>query len=60
VSFETTFLADIAILTVAALVFSLAFARFRMPVVGGQILAGIIVGPYVLKLVTNSFVISAV
>ena len=59
-SFETTFLADIAILTVAALVFSLAFARFRMPVVGGQILAGVIVGPYVLKLVTNSFVISAV
>ncbi len=59
-SFETTFLVDIAILTVAALLFSLLFARFRMPVVGGQILAGVIVGPYVLKLVTNSFVISAV
>jgi CPA2 family monovalent cation:H+ antiporter-2 len=60
VSFETTFLVDIAILTLAALLFSLVFARFRMPVVGGQILAGVIVGPNVLKLVTDSFVISAV
>ena len=59
-SLDSTFLSEIAIITVAALVFSLFFARFRLPVVGGQILAGMIIGPHLLGFVSDSFLISAI
>ncbi|MGI0091297.1 MAG: cation:proton antiporter [Nitrososphaerales archaeon] len=42
------FLLDIGILAVAALLLSVVFARLKITIVSGQILAGMIVGPYVL------------
>ncbi len=45
---QVQFLLDIGILVVAALVLSVIFARFKITIVSGQILAGMIVGPYVL------------
>ncbi|HKT22897.1 MAG TPA: cation:proton antiporter, partial [Nitrososphaerales archaeon] len=45
---ETAFLLDLGVLTAAALLFSLFFVRFKLPAVSGQILAGMVVGPYVL------------
>ena len=45
---ETGFLLDLGILTVSALVLSLIFAKFKLPIVSAQILAGMMVGPYVL------------
>lgn len=59
-SLGSVFLTDIAILTIAALAFSFIFARFHLPVVGGEILAGVIVGPYVLNLVSDPNVINEV
>ncbi len=50
---ETTFLLDLGVLTVAALLLSLIFVRLKLPAVSGQILAGMIVGPYVLGWVTD-------
>src|SRR5437867_6636149 len=44
----TIFLLDLGIFSVSALIFSLAFARLRLPVVSAQIVAGMIAGPYVL------------
>jgi len=44
----TVFLLDLGIFSVFALIFSLAFARLRLPVVSAQIVAGMIAGPYVL------------
>jgi len=44
----TIFLLDLGIFSVFALIFSLAFARLRLPVVSAQIVAGMIAGPYVL------------
>ena len=44
----TIFLLDLGIFSVFALIFSLVFARLRLPVVSAQIFAGMIVGPYVL------------
>lgn len=45
---ETAFLLDLGVLTAAALLLSLLFVRFKLPAVTGQILAGMLVGPYVL------------
>ena len=45
---QVQFLLDIGILAVAALILSVVFARFKISTVSGQILAGMIVGPYVL------------
>ncbi len=58
VPFSSSFMLDVGILTAAALVFSYIMVRFGMPEVSGQIVAGMIVGPYVLGLVSNISVIS--
>lgn len=55
----STFILDIGILTIAALLFSFLLARLGLPEVSGQIIAGTVVGPYVLKLVSSFPVISA-
>ncbi len=57
---ETTFLLDLGVLTAAALVFSLVFVRLKIPVVSAQILAGMVVGPYVLGWVSDPTVISQI
>ena len=44
----TIFLLDLGIFSVFALIFSLVFARLRLPVASAQIVAGMIAGPYVL------------
>jgi len=49
----TIFLLDLGVFSVSALIFSLAFARLRLPVVSAQIVAGMVVGPYVLGWVTD-------
>ncbi len=54
----TTFLLDIGIFAVFALVFSLVFARLKLPVVSGQIVAGMIVGPHVLGWVKDPVTIN--
>lgn len=58
-AFSYSFVIDIGTLTVAALLFSLLLSRFRLPEVSGQIIAGIIVGPYMLGIVSNLAVITA-
>ncbi len=55
----STFILDIGILTIAALFFSFLLARFGLPEVSGQIIAGTVVGPYVLGLVSSLPVITA-
>ncbi len=55
---QVSFLLDLVVLILAALVFSLIFARLRLFVVAGQILAGMIVGPYVLGWVTDPLVLN--
>lgn len=57
---ETAFLLDLGVLAVASLVFSLAFARFKLPIVTGQILAGMLVGPYVLGWVVDQTIIAEI
>ncbi len=57
---ETAFLLDLGVLAAAALVFSLIFVRLRLPVVSAQILAGMIVGPYVLGWVVDTTIISQI
>lgn len=55
----STFILDIGVLTIAALFFSFLLARFGLPEVSGQIIAGTVVGPYVLGLVSSLTVITA-
>ncbi len=57
---ETAFLLDLGVLTAAALVFSLVFVRFKLPVVSAQILAGMVVGPYVLNWVVDPNIINQI
>ena len=57
---ETEFLLDLGVLTAAALVLSLVFVRLRLPVVSAQILAGMLVGPYVLGWVVNPTIINQI
>ncbi len=57
---ETAFLLDLGVLTAAALGFSLLFVRFKLPVVSAQILAGMVVGPYVLGWVVDPAIISQI
>ena len=57
---ETSFLLDLGVLTAAALVFSLFFVRLKLPVVSAQILAGMMVGPYVLGWVVDPSVITQI
>lgn len=54
------FLTDIAVLAIAALALGLVFARFRLPVTGAEILAGVIVGPYVLNFVSDTAIITEI
>lgn len=60
VASETAFLLDLGVLTAAALVFSLVFVRLRLPPVSAQILAGMIVGPYVLGWVIDPTIINQI
>jgi len=60
VASETSFLLDLGVLTAAALVFSLLFVRLKLPVVSAQILAGMVVGPYVLGWVVDPSVITQI
>jgi len=60
VASETAFLLDLGVLTAAALVFSLLFVRLKLPVVSAQILAGMVVGPYVLGWVVDPSVITQI
>ena len=48
------------VLTAAALLFSLLFVRLKLPVVSAQILAGMVVGPYVLGWVVDPTVITQI
>ncbi len=57
---ETAFLLDLGVLTAAALVFSLLFVRLKIPVVSAQVLAGMVVGPYVLGWVVDTSVITQI
>ena len=57
---ETAFLLDLGVLTAAALLFSLLFVRLKLPVVSAQILAGMVVGPYVLGWVVDPTVITQI
>ena len=60
VASETVFLLDLGVLTAAALALSLLFVRLRLPVVSAQVLAGMIVGPYVLGWVTDPSIIGQI
>src|SRR5437867_1291340 len=57
---ETGFLLDLGILTVSALVLSLIFAKFKLPIVSAQILAGMTVGPYVLGWIVDQTLIGEI
>ncbi len=54
---QVAFIVDLGVLAIAALALSLVFIRLKLPVVIGQIIAGMIVGPSVLGLVTDTTVI---
>jgi monovalent cation:H+ antiporter-2, CPA2 family len=53
-----TFLLDLGIFAAFALLFSLLFARLKLSVVPAQIIAGMVVGPYVLGWVTDPVTIN--
>ena len=59
-SAQVSFILDIGILAVAALLFSIIFARLKLTIVSGQILAGVIVGPYVLGWVRDPVVLTEI
>jgi CPA2 family monovalent cation:H+ antiporter-2 len=59
-STQIQFILDIGILSVAALVVSVAFARLKLSIVSGQILAGMIVGPYVLGWVRDPVILNEI
>ena len=59
-STQNQFLLDFSILVVAALILSVVFARFKITIVSGQILAGMLVGPYVFGLVKDPVVINEI
>lgn len=50
----TTFLLDIGIAVAAALLVSLVFYRLRLPMIVGQLVAGMVVGPYGLGLIEDT------
>ena len=54
----TTFLLDLGIFAVFALLFSLVFVRLKLPIVSAQIIAGMVAGPYVLGWVTDPVTIN--
>jgi len=60
VASETAFLLDLGVLTAAALAFSLLFVWLKLPVVSAQILAGMVVGPYVLGWVVDTSVVTQI
>jgi monovalent cation:H+ antiporter-2, CPA2 family len=55
---QAAFLLDLAVLAVFALCFSILFARLKLPIVAGQIIAGVIVGPYVLGWVSDPIILN--
>lgn len=57
-SSQVSFLLDLAILAIFALAFSVLFARLKLSIVAGQILAGVLVGPYVLGWVKDPLVLN--
>src|SRR5438046_5584337 len=50
----TTFLFDLAVAVAAALLFSLLFYKLRLPMIVGQIVAGMVVGPFGLGLIRDT------
>src|SRR3989442_14609634 len=50
----TTFLFDLAIAVAAALLFSLLFYKLRLPMIVGQLVAGMVVGPFGLGLIRDT------
>lgn len=55
---EAVFIKDFAIVLSFAFVITLIFSRIKQPVVFGYMFAGILIGPYALKLVTDLGVIN--
>jgi Kef-type K+ transport system membrane component KefB len=47
-------LVDLGVLTSAALLISLLFARLGLPIVAGQVVAGMLVGPFGLNLLRDT------
>src|SRR5436309_13710063 len=50
----TTFLFDLAIAVAASLLFSLLFYKLRLPMIVGQLVAGMVVGPFGLGLIRDT------
>src|SRR5438046_9737716 len=50
----TTFLFDLAVAVAAALLFSLLFYKLRLPMIVGQLVAGMVVGPFGLGLIRDT------
>ena len=48
---EMSFLQDLAVVMIAAGIVTVLFQRLKQPVVLGYIVAGILIGPYLLKLI---------
>ena len=55
---QTLFLLDVGVMAGSALVLSLIFVRLKLPIVSAQVLAGMLVGPSVLGLVTDPIIIN--
>jgi len=60
VASDISFLLELGILTASSLILGLIFVRVRLPIVSAQVLAGMIVGPYVLGWVSDPTLISDV
>ena len=50
---EVSFLQDLAVVMIAAGIVTVLFQRLKQPVVLGYIVAGILIGPYLFKLVSG-------
>jgi CPA2 family monovalent cation:H+ antiporter-2 len=55
---QTLFLLDVGVMAGSALILSLLFVRFKLPIVSAQVLAGMVVGPSVLGLVRDPIIIN--
>src|SRR5437660_3937729 len=51
---NTSFLFDLGIAVAAALLFSLLFYKLRLPMIVGQLVAGMVVGPFGLGLIRDT------
>ena len=55
---QTTFLLDVGIAVAAALLVSLLFYRLGLPMIVGQLVAGMLVGPFGLGLIRDTAAIA--